>query len=92
MENTLKKITVKGKSTDKKQSVEAKTIAGEETGGSHEGTKYWLSERSVGNFSRTVAFETPADQNGVSASFEDGILSVVIPKAQNKPVHRITIN
>ncbi|KAK2592793.1 hypothetical protein QQS21_009497 [Conoideocrella luteorostrata] len=56
------------------------------------GVKYWLSERSVGEFSRTFNFPAPVDQDAVSASFKDGILSVVVPKAIKHGARRIAIN
>jgi len=54
--------------------------------------KYWLSERSVGEFSRTFDFPTRVDQEAVSASLKDGVLSVVVPKAKKHEPRRITIN
>ncbi|QUC19101.1 uncharacterized protein UV8b_03342 [Ustilaginoidea virens] len=57
-----------------------------------QGVKYWLTERSVGEFSRTFTFPAPVDQDGVSAGFRDGILSVVVPKAKKQGSRRITIN
>ncbi|CAN8098766.1 unnamed protein product [Discula destructiva] len=54
--------------------------------------KFWVSERSVGEFTRTFSFPTPVDQEGVSANLKDGILSVTVPKAQKKEGRRITVN
>ncbi|EFY86409.1 hypothetical protein J3459_017113 [Metarhizium acridum] len=59
---------------------------------SEHGVKYWLSERSIGEFSRTFNFPTPVDQDAVTASFKDGILSVVVPKAKKQSSRRIAIN
>ncbi|KAI9162800.1 Cytochrome P450 monooxygenase apf7 [Paramyrothecium foliicola] len=42
--------------------------------------KYWLKERSVGEFTRTFNFPTRVNQEAVSASLTDGILSVTVPK------------
>ncbi|EFY87652.1 hypothetical protein J3458_006884 [Metarhizium acridum] len=53
--------------------------------------KYWLTERSVGEFSRTFNFPTPVQHDAVSASFKDGILSVSVPKAKKPETRRITI-
>ena len=44
-------------------------------------SKYWVSERSVGEFKRTFTFPGQVDQDAVKASLKDGILSVVVPKA-----------
>lgn len=54
--------------------------------------RFWVSERSVGEFSRTFSFPTPVDQEAVSANFKDGILSVAVPKAQKKEGRRIAVN
>lgn len=54
--------------------------------------KYWLTERSVGEFSRTFNFPTPVEHDNVSAGFKDGILSVSVPKAKKPESRRITIN
>ncbi|KAL8706145.1 MAG: hypothetical protein Q9201_000780 [Fulgogasparrea decipioides] len=43
--------------------------------------KYWVSERSVGEFQRTFSFPGKVDQEAVKASLKNGILSVVVPKA-----------
>ncbi|KHN99758.1 heat shock protein 30 [Metarhizium album ARSEF 1941] len=54
--------------------------------------KYWLTERSVGEFSRVFNFPTPVQHDAVSASFKDGILTVTVPKAKKPEARRITIN
>lgn len=54
-------------------------------------SRYWVSERSVGEFARTFAFPTRIDQDAVKASLKDGILSIVIPKAAAPVTRRIQI-
>lgn len=54
-------------------------------------SRYWVSERSVGEFARTFAFPTRIDQDNVKASLKDGILSIVIPKAAAPVSRRIQI-
>lgn len=54
--------------------------------------KYWVSERSIGEFSRTFSFPGHVDQMGVKASLKDGILSVTVPKAKKPASRQITIN
>ncbi|KAL8909803.1 MAG: hypothetical protein Q9171_004893 [Xanthocarpia ochracea] len=44
-------------------------------------SKYWVSERSVGEFQRTFSFPGKVDQEAVKASLKNGILSIVVPKA-----------
>lgn len=53
--------------------------------------KYWLTERSIGEFSRSFNFPTRVDQDTVTASFKDGILTVVVPKARKHESRRITV-
>lgn len=54
--------------------------------------KYWVTERSIGEFSRTFSFPTRIDQDGVTASLKNGILSLVVPKAKKNEARRIAIN
>lgn len=54
--------------------------------------KFWVSERSVGEFSRTFSFPAPVDQEGVSANLNNGILSVAVPKAKKRESRRIAVN
>ena len=54
-------------------------------------SKYWVSERSVGEFHRTFSFPTRVDQDAVKASLKNGILSVVVPKAAAPQSKKITI-
>ncbi|TQS32960.1 hypothetical protein Golomagni_06711 [Golovinomyces magnicellulatus] len=53
--------------------------------------KYWLTERSIGEFSRSFNFPSRVEQDSVSASFKDGILSVSVPKAKKHESRRIAI-
>ncbi|KAL4980971.1 30 kDa heat shock protein [Aspergillus desertorum] len=53
--------------------------------------RYWVSERSVGEFQRTFTFPTRVNQDDVKASLKDGILSVLIPKAVAPSGKKITI-
>lgn len=56
-----------------------------------EGPNYWISERSVGSFARSFSFPQRVDQEAVKASLKDGILSIVVPKAQAPANRRINI-
>lgn len=53
--------------------------------------RYWVSERSVGEFHRSFSFPTRVDQDAVKASLKNGILSVVVPKAQAPQPRKINI-
>ena len=53
--------------------------------------KYWFSERSVGQFSRTFKFASRVDQDGVAANLNNGILTVEVPKAKKYESRRIVV-
>lgn len=55
------------------------------------GSKYWCQERSVGEFHRTFAFPARVDESAVTASLDNGILRVTIPKQEKRAANRITI-
>lgn len=54
--------------------------------------KYWLTERSIGEFSRSFNFPGRVEQDTVTASLKDGILSVSVPKAKKHEARPIAIN
>lgn len=54
--------------------------------------KYWVSERSVGEFSRTFSFPVRVQQEAVKANLKDGVLTVSVPKAAKYEGYRITLN
>jgi len=53
--------------------------------------KFWVSERSIGEFSRSFTFPVRVDQDAVRASMKNGILSVVVPKAKKQESRKISI-
>lgn len=53
--------------------------------------RYWVSERSVGEFQRAFNFPARIDQDSVRASLKNGILSILVPKAQAPTPRKITI-
>jgi len=53
--------------------------------------KYWVSERSIGEFSRSFTFPGRIDQEGVTASMKNGILSIVVPKSKKPEGRKIAI-
>ena len=54
-------------------------------------SKWWVSERSVGEFARTFSFPNRVDQEHVKASLKNGILSIVVPKASAPETRRINV-
>ena len=53
--------------------------------------RYWVSERSVGEFHRTFSFPDRVNQDNVKASLKNGILSIVVPKETASGTKKITI-
>ncbi|KPI34647.1 30 kDa heat shock protein [Cyphellophora attinorum] len=49
---------------------------------------YWVSERSVGEFSRSFSFPQRVNQDAIKASLKNGILSVVVPKIGQQTTRR----
>jgi len=56
-----------------------------------ESAKYWIAERSVGSFHRAFSFPVRVDNESVTASLKNGILSVIVPKAKIPEPRRINI-
>lgn len=70
-------VTVKGQQL---------TIKGERRSGSQtQDTQrgFFAQERQFGAFARSVTLPGPIKQSGMKATYEDGVLSVILPKAQN---------
>ncbi|KAH9997391.1 HSP20-like chaperone [Xylariaceae sp. FL0662B] len=51
--------------------------------------RYWVSERSIGEFSRSFNFPSRVDPEGVKASMNNGILEVLVPKAKKAESKRV---
>lgn len=57
------------------------TIRGEKKHENEEKNKsYYRMERSYGSFQRMLSLPEDADQNGVAATFDNGILTVTLPR------------
>ncbi|KAG0745973.1 hypothetical protein G6F57_011552 [Rhizopus arrhizus] len=55
-------------------------------------TKWLVNERVSGSFQRSFSFPAPVDSSGIKASFENGVLKVLVPKAANQGKRRIQID
>ena len=68
------------------------TISGEKREERREEKDTWhLSERRYGKFSRSFVLPRGVDQEKIRASFENGVLSVTIPKSEKARRRRIEI-
>jgi len=88
-----KQPTVEDEGTEGKEGKQTQvaTKGTQAVGKVSEGEKFWVSERSVGEFHRSFAFPSPVDQDAVKASLKNGILSIVVPKARSKEPRRVKI-
>jgi HSP20 family molecular chaperone IbpA len=75
--------------TEASQGSEAQAI--QKSAAQPDRAKYWLSERTIGEFSRTFNFPARVDQDGVTANLTDGILNITVPKAKKHEARRIAI-
>ncbi|KAJ4302465.1 hypothetical protein N0V88_002610 [Collariella sp. IMI 366227] len=71
---------------------EAAAAKGKESKEGESKPRYWLRERSYGEFSRVFTFPAAVDQDKVKATFKDGILNVTVPKAEKRGGKKITIS
>jgi HSP20 family protein len=67
-------------------------ISGERKIAAEEGVKYHRREREAGTFSRMIGLPGEVDTNKVDAKMENGILTVVVPKAEIVKPKQITIS
>jgi HSP20 family protein len=69
------------------------TIQGEKKQDSEEkGKHYHRVERRYGSFKRCVTLPSPVDAKGVAARFENGVLEITLPKAEEAKPKKIEIN
>jgi HSP20 family protein len=55
------------------------------------GTRYHRREREAGKFNRVISLQGPLDADRVTAALKNGILKVVIPKAEEAKPKKISI-
>jgi len=54
--------------------------------------KFWVTERSVGEFHRSFSFPARVDQDAVKASLKNGILEITVPKAAKPTARKVEIS
>ncbi len=55
-------------------------------------SQYHLHERRYGSFSRSISLPTKIKGDAIEASYQNGVLSLRLPKAEEVKPKRITIN
>lgn len=66
-------------------------IQGERKFEAQEGVKYTRQERFYGTFARTFVLPSTIDVNKIGATFLDGVLEVVLPKAEASKARKIEV-
>ncbi len=67
------------------------TISGEKARINVDSEKYHRSERSAGKFTRTIELPIPIDPDRVQAEYNNGILKISMPKAEEAKPRQIEI-
>lgn len=69
------------------------TISGEtKSEAEKEGERYHLRERRYGSFARSLQLPTPVKGDQIEASYDAGVLTLHIPKAEEARPKRISVN
>jgi len=68
------------------------TISGERKRESNNGETAQRTERYVGTFRRSITLPTRVDAGKVSATYQDGILKVTLPKAEDAKPKQIKVS
>lgn len=63
-----------------------------EVNGVEENANYILRERFHGKFERRLQINIPVNVNAAEATYESGVLRLVLPKAEEARPRRITVN
>jgi HSP20 family protein len=68
------------------------TISGERKLKEENGTKYHRIESRFGKFERSLPLPNVIDEESISASYENGVLTVNVPKLKEKAGKKIEVN
>lgn len=60
--------------------------------GEHEGRRYSLMERAYGTFERTIPIPHEIDDDRSEVTYQDGVLTVVLPKTEPTPPRRLSVS
>lgn len=82
--------------SQKDVSVEVKdgilTISGEKRfEGEEKGDRYYRVERCYGSFTRSFTLSDRVDENGIEATFKDGLLTLSLPKKEEAKPKQIKV-
>ncbi len=58
----------------------------------HQDAEVYRSERFVGKFQRSVSLPTPVAADNVNAQYQDGVLTITLPKTEEAKPKHIDVN
>ena len=67
------------------------TIRAQRTGGSADGVKWLAHERPYGSYLRQFSIGEGVDTAGISASYDNGVLSVIVPLSEKAKPRKIAV-
>jgi len=50
------------------------------------------TEYNIGNYTRTFQLSSKIEQEGISAALKDGVMTLILPKAEKAKPRKITVN
>ena len=68
------------------------TVSGRIDFSKYEGLQPIYTEYNIGNYRRSFALSNKIDQDKISAEMRDGVLTLILPKAEEAKPRRITIS
>lgn len=85
------KPTAEDEDNDKKKDDSSKQVSKQDEGAKEPKYKYWVAERSVGEFHRSFTFPNRVDTDNVKAGLKNGILTITVNKASEPQAKKINI-
>ena len=67
------------------------TISGQINFSNYEGLQPLYTEYNIGNYSRSFQLTSKIEQDGITAELKDGVMTLVLPKAEKAKPRRINL-
>jgi HSP20 family molecular chaperone IbpA len=68
------------------------TIEGRIDFAPYEALRPVYTEYNIGNYTRTFQLSSKIEQEGISAALKDGVMTLILPKAEKAKPRKITVN